>query len=299
MGKDILQLKPNFYGLGVDLNEICRRWKKMRGAGHDVSVLAARFLQLFAEHGVRATSIPRLVPDLRYSDLAGERALLAALTPRMLENVAALFSVRLSWLIGESDVIYETDYSYKSPMRLLQRVSSLKRDAYNMPLRAISAAEELSKDAGRSQRLELVLVEPIATIDDATIYRYHPFADGWEWSYPECRIQLKAMVRALRRPVPLYKASRNQIEQAYSGSLFYRSVLSGPLLTEPSLEDYAMGPSESSRAKELVEMPLVLSYMRENGLHRGNGVRCTSGPQARLSISDQTVLISGGERSEA
>lgn len=129
MGKDILQLKPNFYGLEVDLNEIYRRWKERRGAGHDVSVLAARFLQLFAEHGVRATSIPRLVPDLRYSDLAEERALLAALTPRMLENVAALFSVRLSWLIGESDVIYETDYSYKSPMRLLQRVSSLKRDA--------------------------------------------------------------------------------------------------------------------------------------------------------------------------
>src|SRR5690606_17810613 len=106
------------------------------------------------------------------------------------------------------------------------------------------------------------------TIGDATSYRYQPFADGWEWSYPECRIQLKAMVRALRRPVPLYKASGNQVEQAYSGSLFYRSVLRGPLLTEPSLEDYAMGPSESSRTKEAVEMPQVLSYMRENGLDK-------------------------------
>jgi len=103
-------------------------------------------------------------------------------------------------------------------------------------------------------------------VDDATIYRHHPFADGWEWSYPECRIQLKAMVRALGRPVPLYKVSDRQIEQAYGGSLFYRSVLKGPLLTEPSLEDYAMTPSESRRSRESAELPLVVSYMREHGI---------------------------------
>ena len=55
---------------------------------------------------MQPTSIPHLVPDLRYSDLAEERALLAALTPRMLENVAALFSVRLSWLIRERGQVH-------------------------------------------------------------------------------------------------------------------------------------------------------------------------------------------------
>ena len=58
MGKDILQLKPNIYGLGVDLNEIYRRWKEGRGAGHDVSVLAARFLRLFARAWRAANEYP-------------------------------------------------------------------------------------------------------------------------------------------------------------------------------------------------------------------------------------------------
>jgi hypothetical protein len=266
MSKEILQLKPNFHGVGVDFNELFRRWRVGRGPGHEVSALATRFLTLFSEHGVRPANIPRLVPDLRFSDLLEENSLLEALTPRILDSVCALFSVRASWIAGESEAIYEPDYSYKAPTRLLQRVGGLQRDTYNMPLRAISVAKELDKDVGRSQRLELVLVEPVATIDDVTIYRHHPFADGWEWSYSECRIQLKAMVRALGRPVPLYKVSDKQIEQAYGGLLFYRSVLKGPLLTDPSLEDYAMTPSESRRTREPVELPLVLSYMKAHGL---------------------------------
>jgi len=166
MSKEILQLKPNFHGIGVDFNELFRRWKVRRGSGHEVSVLATRFLRLFSEHGVRPTNIPRLVPDLGYSDLLEESSLLAALTPRILDSVCALFSLRASWITGESEAIYDTDYSYKAPTRLLQRVGGLQRDAYNMPLRAISVAKELDKDAGRSQRLELVLAEPVATIDD-------------------------------------------------------------------------------------------------------------------------------------
>lgn len=269
MSKEVFQLKPNAYGISVDLKAIYNLWKHGRDGVGEVSTLAASFLQAFAEHGVLTTSIPSVIPGLRYSDFLDEKSLLTVLTPEILERTAALFGIRMSWLTGVDDVVYKTDYSYKSPARLLTRLDGLARDAYDMPLRAISTSKNLDKAAMRSQRLELVAIEPITIIDETTIYRYHPFADGWEWIYPECRIQLKAMVRALGRPVPLYEVTDSELDLAYHGSLFYGSALRGSLLTEPSLEDYAMTGAENRHAKEVDELPLVRIYMREKGMEVG------------------------------
>jgi hypothetical protein len=271
MSKEIFQLKPNFYGVGVDLKAIYSRWKEGVGGDVEVSIISTRFQQVFAEHGVLTTSIPLFIKNLRYSDLLDERSLLAALTPEILEQTASLFGIRMAWLTGADDVVYETDYSYKNPARLLDRIGQVRRDAYNMPLRAITVSKNLDCGVIRSQRLELVAVEPIATIDETTIYRYHAFADGWDWNYPECRIQLKAMVRALGRPVPMYEVTEAEMSLAYRGALFYRSALRGALLTEPSFEDYAMTKAENRRAREVEEIPMVRVYMRKNEMKMGYG----------------------------
>ena len=269
MSDEIFQLKPNVYGIGIDLLALGRRMRRTKGESGGPATLASRFLRVFKEHGVLATGIPDFIPVLRYSDLLEERALLAALTPDIMKQAADLFAVRLAWLLGTDDVIYETDYCYKSPRRLLDRLEGVARDPWNMPLRAISTSRQLDKQSVKSQRLELVIAEPISTNGERTIYRYHPFADGWEWRYSECRIQLKAMVRALRRPVPLYEVSQAEIDLAYCGSLFFGQALRGSLVTAPSLEDYAMTSSESRQAKEVDEIPFVSIYVRENGLSRG------------------------------
>lgn len=266
MTKEVFQFKPNFYGIGIDLSAAYSRWKEGRGGRSEVATVAKRFLKVFYEHGVLPGSIPRLIPSLRYGDLLDETALLAALTPEALDQTANFFGVRVAWLAGADDVAYETDYSYKSPSRLQDRLANIARDAHNMPLRAISTSKYLDRESTHAQRLELVAVEPVATVDETTVYRYHPFADGWEWGHAECRIQLKAMVRALGRPVPLYEVTDAEMELAYSGALVYRSVLRCALLTEPSLEDYAMSETENRHAKEVDEMPKVRLYMRENGL---------------------------------
>lgn len=272
MSKEIFQLRPNIYGIGVDLRALYRRWKKSRGEGpsdnDEVVSVARRFLEMFLAHGVSPASIPRMLPALRYSDLLDEESLLSALTPETLDRAASLFGVRMAWLSGTDDAIYELDYSYRSPGRLQEKLSQLKRDTYSLPLRAISTSTHLDPQASHVQRLELVAVEPVATIDESTIYRFHPFADGWDWRYEECRIQLKAMVRALGHPVPLYNVAEADMELAYRGGIFYRSTLRGALITEPSLEDYAMTASENVQAKEVDEMHRVRMYMREHGLGR-------------------------------
>lgn len=272
MGKEIFQLKPNFYGFGIDLRALYGRWKERSGRATsdngEVATVARRLLQMFAEHGVPPMSIPQLLPILRYEDLRDEASLLSALTPEILGQAANLFGVRMAWLTGADDVIYDVDYSYKSPSRLGEKLAQLKPDIYNLPLRALSTTKHLDRQAPHVQRLELVAVEPIATIDETTIYRFHPFADGWEWRYEECRIQLKAMVRALGHPVPLYEVTQAEIELAYSGRIFYRSALRGALVTEPSLEDYAMTPVENVHAKEVDEIHRVCMYTREHGLKR-------------------------------
>ena len=272
MSKEIFQLKPNIYGIGIDLRALHKRWKELRGRALSddggVATVASRFLGVFAEHGVSSAGIPRLVPSLRYEDLRDEHSLLSALTPGTLDQAASLFGVRTAWLTGTDDAIYDLDYSYKSPSRLGEKLSQLKRDTYNVPLRAISTSKCLDRHGAYVQRLELVAVEPVATVDETTIYRFHPFADGWDWRYEECRIQLKAMVRALGHPVPLYQVSESDMDLAYRGELFYRSALRGPRITEPSLEDYAMTAAESVHAKEVDEMHRVHTYIGEHGLKR-------------------------------
>jgi len=272
MSKEIFQLKPSIYGIGIDLRALYARWNMLRGGapsdGGEVATVASRFLRMFAEHGVPPASIPRLLQNLRYEHLRDEHSLLSALTPEILDHAANLFGVRVAWLTGTDDVIYELDYSYKSPSRLCEKLSQLKRDTYNLPLRAITTSKHLDRHASHVQRLELVAVEPAATIDETIIYRFHPFADGWEWRYEECRIQLKAMVRALGRPVPLYQVTEADVDLAHRGEIFYRSALRGALVTEPSLEDYAMTTAENVHAKEVDEMHRVRIYMRNHGLKR-------------------------------
>lgn len=263
MGDEIVQLKPNVYGIGIDLKALARLWRS--GAGQKDVGIASRFLQVFASHGLQPGHIPRLIPSLRYSDLTNEQALLSALTPELVDAVGKLFGVRPEWIVGIDECKYETAYCYKSPQRLFDVLDGLV-EAPSLPLLAISTVKVLDKNSCVPQRVELVTVEKVTTLGDTEVHRYRPFADGWDWSHAGCRIQLKAMVRSFGRPVPLYKVTIEQMEAFYSGQIFPQALVSGPRITDPSLEDYALSSAESHVSKEGEEIPLVLRYLSEHCL---------------------------------
>lgn len=263
MGDEVFQLKPTIYGIGIDLRALTRWWKS-RSCQKDADIVS-RFLQVFEGHGLQPGHIPRLFPALRYSDLANEHALISALTPELVDAVGKLFGVRPEWIVGIDEHKYETEYCYKCPQRLFDVMATLIEPP-SLPLLAISTVKFLDKNALAPQRIELLAVEKAATVGDMDVYRYRPFADGWEWTYAGCRIQLKAMVRALSRPVPLYKVTMEEMEAFYSGKIFPHSLVPRPRITNPSLEDYVLSSNESHVSKESDELPLVLQYLAGGNL---------------------------------
>lgn len=261
MGDEVFQLKPTLYGFGIDLKAAWRRiWGKGPTGPEAVSV---RFMQLFEAHGVQISQIPRLAPEIGLHNLVSPAALLPGLSNQVLDSACSLFGVRREWLEGRDERMYEIRYSYKQPIRFFREFNSLRHPTEMVPVRAIATDKQLDSKSGRSQRIELVMVEQVASFGDEVIERYAPLSDGRDWAYEDHRLELKAIVRAYGSPVPLYQCSRDEIERLYHGSVVPRSLMRGSLLTEPSLEDFCMSRNENWHAKELEELKRVIEAAHE------------------------------------
>lgn len=272
MTDNIFQVKPNFYGLEIDL---IAAWKKLtaqrrKPGAEDVAV---RFVELFELHGVAVTQIPRLIPEISLADLATPLALLTALNQNVIESTCELFGISREWLDGTSSRLYETNFCYKSPKRFFEKLSGLSKPENRSQVRAVTTKMDLDYRSSSNQRIELIMVETIGWLGDRELMRYQIFSDGWQWSYSECRLQLKAMVRAYGSPVPLFLISNEQMEQLSSGSLVPTALVDGPLCTEPSLEDFCLSMYESRVAKETEELDKVFGYMQEHGLSDNMKIR--------------------------
>lgn len=191
-----------------------------KSEANELSGVTRRFLQVFRDHGVGIAQIPRLIPDVALDALESERALLAALTPKVLEQTAHLFGIRLEWLENVDDDIYEYRSCYKEPQLFFEHLASLlsraKPSRLDTPLRVLTVSKKLNCHDDRYQLLVPILVEPIAELGDESVYRYHAYTDGWDWGYAPSRIQLKAMARmvfkALHMPVPLFQVSAAELQ---------------------------------------------------------------------------------------
>lgn len=251
---------------------------KVQPATHDVNVVAARFIQLFADHGIERTQIPRVFGEISLAQLSTPENLLSVLTPELIDKAANLFGIRSEWLEGIDDRIYEYLAINKQPevlLRLLGRILSEDRspgELIGFPVRVLTTHMNLDRSSGEVQMLAPVLLEYLFSVGEEPVYRYHVFQDGFDWDHYPCRIELKAITRHIRRlrsgPVPLFEVSRQEMEAVLEGAVIPRRFLSGCLITNPSLEDYALSVDESRVAKEADELPSVLAYANEHSLGR-------------------------------
>lgn len=258
-----------------------RKWRKGKN-DPPVETVATRFVRLFQAHGVNRNQIPRLLGHgLQSPDVRDDAALLAALDDTHLDSACTLFGVRREWLDGASERIYESPWCYKHPKGFFIELARLETPAAIAPVRAVTTAMPLDYQVGVEQRVELVMVETVGWIGEREIHRYRPFADGWVWGYPECRLQLKALIAACGKQVPLFKVSREAIDGLYAGEQFPGEVMRGPLLSTPSLEDYCMPQSRNWHARETEELPMVEEYIAAipNGLPYGPFSRLMDGSE--------------------
>lgn len=244
-----------------------------RRAANTVDTVAARFLQVFQEHGIEAAQIPRLLPEIKLADLQTEATLLAALTPEILDKTAQFFGVRAQWLEGVDDEVYDYLAVSKQPETLLERLAAIcanQSEEPYFPLRVLTTTKQLDWHDSDAQYLAPVLVEAIATLGEDDICRYHIYRDGFDWSHPPSRIELKAISRvvsrALSTPVPLFFVSPKEMDAILDGKLIPRRFLTGCLITNPSLEDFALSKAESAVARETEELPAVVEYIEQNRL---------------------------------
>lgn len=269
MGNEIFQLKPNFHGVGIDLKAA---WQRFRGKNHPdpLEVVAQRFLQVFLEHGVAVAQIPRLIPSLGFDSLKSPDTLLAALRPEILESTAQLFGVRLEWLEGVDERLYEFNSCYKQPSVLLDDLAKNQATSEIASVKIITSTENLEATSVTEQALVLVRTEEIFALGEERIERFHVYGDQWDWRYSPCRIQLKAMARLIfqryQMPVPIYRVRHDDLMAIRDGRQVPRDFISGCILTDPSMEDFGLSTEESAVAKEIEELPEVLAYIEREGL---------------------------------
>lgn len=245
-----------------------------------VGNVSGRFLQAFRDHGVEASQIPRLLPQLKLDDLQSPAKLLAALTPEILDKTAQLFGIRSQWLEGVEDEIYDGLWTYKQPSRILDHLASLcitDEQRFWCPLRVLTTTRKLDRNDPGQQLLVPILIEKIAELGEEDIHRYHIYRDGFDWSHWRSRIELKAIARLVYQRlgigVPLYEVTPKQMDGILECRAIPRRYLRGSLLTTPSLEDFALSSEESRIAKEVEELPDVLRCIDDNNLQTFSFVR--------------------------
>ncbi len=269
MSDDIIEIKPELWGVKVNIRALLRRLKGSQKPD-PVTIVAERFLTLFAEHGIAPAQIQQFLPQLTLDKLNSVEALLRALTNPVLDEAAALFKVRREWLDGVDDQIYRCECCYKNPERFFEILTGLTTDFASFPVRVLYSGKRLDGSDQRVQSLALVLVEKVRDFDRNEINRFVIFNDSWDWGHPPCRLQLKAIARlvnlSLRKGVPLYRVTANVLESVREGRSIPRQHLQGCLITNPALEDYGLSSRESRCARECTELPAVLDYITNQKL---------------------------------
>mgnify|MGYP000350742486 CR=1 FL=1 len=266
MSDEIIQLKPNFYGLGLDLKAAWKRISRSNREPSPTHEVAERFLQIFLDHGIAVTQIPRLLPSISFGSLISPDTLIAALNPGVLDEVARLFGIRSAWLEGVDGRIYETGFCYKSPQTLLDVLDSYQAEFSSLPVKALTSAERLDCKSPKHQNLLLVRPEKITELGEESIERFHIYGDLWDWSYRPCRLQLKAMARLIyqrfHKPIPIIRVDHEVLLEIGEGKRVPSAFVRNRILTEPSLEDFGLSAEESAVAQETDEFPEVMAYIQ-------------------------------------
>jgi len=269
--EDILELKPGYLGISVNLRAAWRRAFSKKTPDPVLGV-PERFIKLFQYHGVAVSQIPRLVPAVSLEQLLSHEKLLSALTPQVIQKTAELFRIRREWLEGTSAEAYENLWCYKHPERFFEEIKTMDVKGVHFPVVALCTDPNFDAKRYKRQSMVLVLRERCADLGERQVLRYRIFNDEMDWSYWKCRIQIKAMIRLLEplesfSVVPLFCVSEKELEAVESGChIPHRILAKAKRLHDVSLEDFSLFPDESAVSKAGEELPHVLEYIKATRL---------------------------------
>jgi len=195
-----------------------------------VDSTASRFIRLFKKHGVHQNQIPHFFGHgLTLADVASNKKLLSKLTHEMLQSACKLFAVRLEWLQGVDETIYETHDFYKHPEQYAWFLAQLIADGEHRTI----AKLVLSTDPSRGEDALLILEEQIDTIENEPVIRYH-LCSNWDSKYWKSRADLTACIAmTLNQHVYIKEwRTRSKIQTFCAGEGFITDLYDLPLAFE-------------------------------------------------------------------
>lgn len=234
-----------------------------------LTVVAERFIQLFRDHGIEKSQIPRVFSKVSLQDLSSTSALIEKLSPTLIDEVAKLFNVRSEWLEGVDEVIYPYFSCCKQSHKLFKLMDDIEVLADDSPFRVLTTVKNLDYLSSHNQPILLVVLKKIAELNDEDIYRYH-LATEWDWSHESSRIQIKAIATVFYQkyhvPIPIFQVEQKAFNKIATRLVVPTQALDQCLSTDPSLEDYILDKNQNGKAKETNELPMVKAYIEQNKL---------------------------------
>ena len=234
--------------------------------------LAYRIIGLFEAHDVSRTQIYRLLskefPDIKPS--LNAEALQPLISAELIANISELFGVRKAWLEGEAGHIYDPLGHYKNISAYVDFIRDLKDRnpdelCFLTALKSARTAEDLYVD---QPDIALFFSEPIAEIDDKTIYRYHPIYGSFPWDHSPALYHLCAFFNVAyeRRFLPLkgYSVSQKHLARVAAGEAIpmHHVKISG--IWHP--EDYAYPEGCYNGRVELGDWQGVMDYFKNSSV---------------------------------
>lgn len=259
------------------------------------NIVCQRFIDVFRLHGVAPSQIPRLIPSLKLADLQSHERLIDVLEPELIDQVAKIFGVRLRWLEGVDDQIYDYLASCKEPKVILDHINTVLTNGtskWDQPIRILTTRKKLDRNNDDIQDLAPVVVEKIAELGEESIFRYHVYLDGFPWDHSPARIELKALARIIYTKlgitVPLSEVSEGEMDALLEGRTIPGFLRNACHHSTPSLEDYALARTASVAAKEVEELEDVLRYIDEHGLSNFRFVTSSADANADVGTCQAT-----------
>lgn len=258
------------FNIKLDLFSLLKKNKKS-----DTFIVPYRFIKIFSDHGISVNQIPSVLKDVKLKDLKDTpNSLIDVLTDDILNKTSKMFGVRRDWLDGVSNTMYKKLFCYKTPQNFFEDIADLDfslRDIW-WPVISFIDKNSLKKSSFSRQTLVLVLVKKITTLNGRVVCKYKIFGDDWDWGYPKCNIQLRAMIRVLhhlkKAVVPVYKVNKNTLKQIVNGEIVPNvDIISASRLMDISLEDFSLYPEQSAVSKDYKHLPVIEQYIENNNLY--------------------------------
>ncbi|WP_226905700.1 MULTISPECIES: conjugal transfer protein TraE [Serratia] len=168
-----------------------------------IDTMYDRLMMLFESHNLTPLEISRLLKHrgVTLSKLKSRDALLDLITPEMLAEISEWFGVRLTWLNGRGDEIYENNSLtwYKNTEQMAvsliqRRIEHGKLDIYVIKRAGVSfAAAEEHDDHKHNLRMGFLL-KYRHKVGDVEFEKYE-LCEFQRWNYNRCREQLKLVFK--------------------------------------------------------------------------------------------------------